>query len=413
MPYFQDGLGLDKKSIKILSDLPTSGLLFANLHTIYCTYSKKSLPLLHLPLPSLVRLDVQVNNPRLFLDSFASFPDFFPNVRELVISVYGDTRFIKIGSSCFSFWRNLHEVCCPYVALDENAITHLSRMPALTRLDCALTRSVTFPASNSPLSLTTLRKVFLNSYFLDPISLLLSQTRLPAVEEFSVYVHNCPSRQELSSFLAGVQTSTAGDTIEELDLSQLCHLLGNFRSEAPLLGLKDLRPCMEFSHLRDITLDIKWDVGLTDGEVLELASAWPKLECLSINSDWGWNSRGGITPGGLVQLLQTCQSLVDLALCLDTQGYTEFPESPASLGLPLSPTFSSLDVLDSIIEAESVPAIATFISGIATYTAGYFSFSAWECRGTIEHPNMEEYRELWGDIKDRVYGSLGQPLEHW
>ncbi|KAF8440838.1 hypothetical protein L210DRAFT_3313877, partial [Boletus edulis BED1] len=82
------------------------------------------------------------------------------------------------------------------------------------------------------------------------------------------------------------------------------------------LGLEDLRPCMKFNNLRSLLFDIGWNVGLTDSDVLALVAAWPRLELLVVNPGWGWNSRGGITVGGLVRLLQTRPSLRILALAL-------------------------------------------------------------------------------------------------
>ncbi|KAF8549986.1 hypothetical protein OG21DRAFT_1500086 [Imleria badia] len=407
--YFGDGHALDKKSIKILSNPPSPGPLFPNLHTMYCTYSKRTMPLLHLPLPSLVYLVVDFKNPDLFLDSSKSFPNFSPHIRDIFISVLGTrgASFYKIEPDYFCRWRNLCDVGCHQVALDRDALVHLSRIPTLTRLECAL--STTFPASDSFLSLSNLLHMTLKSDFLDPVSRLLSQTRLPAIKNFFAFVGNRPSRQELTSFLAGLQTSGTGNTIEELLLLQSCDSSSNsLRSEAPLLGLKDLWPCLEFSNLRHLRLNIEWNVDLADSDVLELA-ALPQLDSFRINDDWGWNSRGGITPGGLVRLLQTCPSLRRLNLVLDTRGYTELPSTQtlANLGLTLTPSFC-IDVLDSIIEAESVPAIATLLSGIAACT-GYFFFRAWSGRGMAEHPNMKEYRELWGDVEGRVDDSLGCP----
>ena len=123
-----------------------------------------------------------------------------------------------------------------------------------------------------------------------------------------------------------------------MQLTQLIPLLSNIpRLEAPLLGLEDLQPCMAFRNLHCIALNVECNVGLTDNQVLILASAWPKLEHFLINAGWGWNSPGGITLGGLVQLLQICWSLYGVTLALDTRGYTESCSSiaPAILGLML------------------------------------------------------------------------------
>ena len=72
------------------------------------------------------------------------------------------------------------------------------------------------------------------------------------------------------------------------------------RSEAVLLYLEDLWPFMAFSNLHHLELNVECNMYLTDNDLLTLASAWPRLESLQINSDRGWKLQCGITPGGLV-----------------------------------------------------------------------------------------------------------------
>ncbi|KAF8443666.1 hypothetical protein L210DRAFT_810366, partial [Boletus edulis BED1] len=85
----------------------------------------------------------------------------------------------------------------------------------------------------------------------------------------------------------------------------------------PLLGFEDLQPCLVFSNLRVMDINVGWNVDLTDGDLLTLASAWPCLEDLSINMDGGWNTAAGITPNGLLRLLESCRSLKSAALVID------------------------------------------------------------------------------------------------
>jgi hypothetical protein len=364
---------------------------------LHCEYAEKTIPLLHLPLPSLVFLDVKLENPHLFDNFLKSFPKFSPNLRTIFIHIQQlEDAFCKID---ICRWRNLCSVICPQIALDVDAFADLSRMPALTQLTFAL--SATLPASDSPLFFSNLHDLTLHSKSLDPISRLFSQTRFHVITNFTAYTDSYPSKQELSSFLASVPTSNADHTIERLQLTQTTPPSSNVpRSELSLLGLEDLRPCMAFSNLRHIELNIECNVGLTDSQALTLASAWLKLEYFLINMDWGWNSLGGITPGGLVQLLQTCRSLSRIALALDTRGYTESRPSQ-SLGLTLPPELS-INVVDSIIEAESVPAVATFFSGIATCVESEFFFCAWDGRSMVMLPDTEEYMEYWDDVRHRV-----------
>lgn len=86
------------------------------------------------------------------------------------------------------------------------------------------------------------------------------------------------------------------------------------------------------------------------------------------------------SPNGLLQLLgQTCRSLSEIALAIDTRGYTDFRESLTSLGLTLPSSFS-INVLGSLIEEESVP--AAFLATIAPCLE--FSFSVGRSRSTGE-----------------------------
>ena len=91
---------------------------------------------------------------------------------------------------------------------------------------------------------------------------------------------------------------------------------------------------------------------------------------------------GRITPNGLLQLLQTCRSLSSIALAIDARGYTEFTQSPGSLGLTLSPTFS-FDAFDSILAAESAPTIPAFLAGIALrFSFSFRAYSGWSMNET-------------------------------
>ena len=286
--------------------------------------------------------------------------------------------------------------------LDANTLVHLSRMPALTVLIFAL--GTTLPdqitPSKLPLIFSNLGKFELSSEFLYPISSLLSKSQLPAVTDFRVVIESCPIGSEFSSFVAGVQTCCVGQVIQELSFTER-FILGSTRApwaSGTMLGSRDLRPWMRFSNLRLLEVDIQWKVDLMDSELLTLASAWPRLECLIINDGWGWGTLGGITPNGLLQLLQTCPSLSRAALAIDTRGYSTLSQSPAFLGWTFPPEFT-LHVVDSFIEAESVPAIAAFFAGIASRSN--FVLRAW-ARRKMKSPNQNMCRTLWYDVLERI-----------
>ncbi|KAF8557179.1 hypothetical protein OG21DRAFT_1457942, partial [Imleria badia] len=299
--------GLDWESVRTLLNPPTTEPLFPNLRDLYCDFATPIEHLLYMPFPSLTSLHVESvpeESIHAFQGSVESFSTFSPNISRLTINLsQPDTTFSKFFSNCICRWRNLQTVSCPEVTLDVDALAHLSRTSTLTEVTFML--GDTLPnqiiPSESPLFSSNMHALTLYSELLDSISRLISRTRLPAITDFGAYIDNCPSKQDLSFFLAGLQTSGIAYTIETFRFTQSRFRGTVHRSE---LDLEDLRPCMAFSNLRHITLSIRWNVRLTDNDLLELASAWPRLEWLQINTTWGWRTPG-ITPDGLARCLNT------------------------------------------------------------------------------------------------------------
>ena len=381
----------------MLSDPLTAKPLFPNLRYLYCEYTMTATLLFRLPLPSLISLDINFKSPQSFRDFLESFPELSSISRRLTLHMdHSDIAFSSFFSRSVYRWQNLETLICPETTLDVDALVHLSRMSALSQLTFRL--SATSQVSDSPLCFSDLNESAVFSKDLHSISRLLSRSQLPAITDFSAVVDSCPLREELSSYLDSVRTSNADHTIENFTLDQSSPLPSNdVRSEALLLGLEDLRPCMTFRNLRRLELSVEWNVELTDSDLLVLASAWPHLEDLIINVNWGWNTSGGITPKGVLRLLQTCRSLRGFALAIDTQDCTESPPSEllAGLGSTLPPILF-VDVLDSIIEVDSVPAIIAFFTAIASHSK--FAFSAWEGDGMVTPPSWETYKDRWYDI---------------
>ena len=387
---------LDWKSVCTLSNSPATEPLFPHLRNLRFVLANKNdtKHLLYMPFPSLTTLtlffdgDLQVT-----LGSLESLCKLSPNVTKLMIHVRcSDLAFGECFFRNLCQWQNLRNVEYSGVPPDLNALGHVSCMPALTlfafRLSSTIMDQIT--SSKSPLLVSNLRALTLAADFLEPISLFLLRCRLPAITDFSAFAETWLDKQDVSTFLTSVQTSGIEPTLQTLSLSQRhsSALGGDFQ---PVLGFEGLQPCMALSNLRRINFDLEWMVDLKDDDLLAFASTWPHLEYLTINVNWGWHTPGGITPNGLLQLLQTCQSLSRVALAIDTRGYTECDLSPGSLGFTLPSNFS-INVVDSAIEEECVPAIAAFFASIAP--SPNFSFHA-SPDSTVRR---FIYRERWDDV---------------
>ncbi|KAF8439818.1 hypothetical protein L210DRAFT_3540422 [Boletus edulis BED1] len=406
--------GLSRTSLISLSKPPGAEPLFSNVRYLRFQYTPEDKHLLLLPLPSLLVLDIQSDDQRSFERSLKSFAKFSPNLTRLLIHLHHDESNVDmdhVDPRIICRWQNLQTVDCN-MRLDVITLVHLSRMPALTCLSFTLRSTLPdqISPSDPPLIFSNLDELSLHSQLLDPIIRLLSQIRLPAISDVSAFVEFRPSRRDLSSFLAGVQTSGSAHAVRTLWLVQDFDSYDTHVPEdRPVLVLEDLRPYMEFSNLRCINLAIEWKVDLTDSELLALASKWPHLEKLLINTKWGWNTQGGITPNGLLQLLQACQLLTRIALAIDTRGYTEIPPSPVSLGLTLA-RLSFINVLDSLIEEECVPAITAFFLGVLPRPKCYFT--AWKEPAMGWNPNRDVCQTRWKHVCRQIKDAATQSRGH-
>ncbi|KAF8128360.1 hypothetical protein EV363DRAFT_1400550 [Boletus edulis] len=375
--------GLDRQSAQRLWRAPEPQSLFPSLRHLQIDYTRNAVNLLLIPFPSLTVLAVKVYCLRLLEDSLKSLSNTSPSLCELRIHIHPCR--VNMDSFDLTFickLRHLQTVVCPEISLDVITLVHLSRISALTRLEFKLGDTLPDQISHfdSPLIFTHLAYFTLHSESMDLISRLLSRIQFRAVKDFSASIKRRPSRQDLFSFLASAQTSGLCHTIHQLMLDQ-----NDFRGhpyvhgDRPVLGFQCLQPFTAFTNLRHLHLDIEWNVELTDSELLTAVSVWPHLEKICINVQWGWNTLGGITPNGLVQLLQTCPSLTSFSLVVDTRGYTAIPP-----GFKLtSSSLQFINVLDSFIEEESVPAVTAFFAD--TIRAG--NLYAWG-RGMRSLPNQ-------------------------
>lgn len=82
--------------------------------------------------------------------------------------------------------------------------------------------------------------------------------------------------------------------------------------------------------------------------------------------------------------------------CFDTRGYTEVPpsEAPGALGL-MFPSDVEVNMLDSVIEEKSVPAIATFFSGIAACCGSEFTHTD---RAFLDYPSAGDEERSDDDV---------------
>jgi len=242
-----------------------------------------------------------------------------------------------------------------------------------------------------------LKSMTLTNTSIVPASKIFTHLRLLALESIH-YVDMFHSKDMIRSLAMALQTACGHKLLTNITLDGSISP-GPQGAEPVTLGLDDVLPFAAF-NLTHMRIELDWSVDLKDTDLLRLASDCPRIESLSINHHFGWRS-AGITPACLVQVLRRCPLLGTFCIVLDTR-----ESQTLTSGGPVDPLPSGTrwvaELADSVIEADSVPALAAFF-GDCVPSDGEFCFSSWDSgRVRTLHPGWQAYEERWKEVDKMV-----------
>ncbi|KAG9316225.1 hypothetical protein JVU11DRAFT_2252 [Chiua virens] len=383
--------GLDWDSVKTLLNPPMPDPMFPHLRILRWEFLRETFPLMpHFAVESLTSLDINF----VFGDAppFRSFPqslgDLCPKMRRFRIRMRRpQLDFDEPISTLVRRWTNLQVLYCPYINLDIDALSHLSYTSSLTTLSFTLSPMVAdqIVASKFTLPIFKLRDLEISSRSLDTVSKSLARIQLPALRSFTVFVDTCPSKYCVKSFFNALQKICTPHQLLSLRVIQT-------RSPSSISGdsgryqltLDDIRPCMVFDGLRRIDINTDWVVNLNDDDLPELAAAWPDLEYLLINEEWGWKTESGITPNGLLQLPLGTQVVAPL---LSRRRHAGLHRYPLSSGISSGCRFRSTNSI-----------LSTFFGGIMQRRHADVHSTYWDTSMMSDRLDSEILRRLWEDV---------------
>ncbi|KAF8124949.1 hypothetical protein EV363DRAFT_1353194 [Boletus edulis] len=262
-------------------------------------------------------------------------------------------------------WSNLRILECSDVALNADAILHISRTSTLTHLSFVLNEEAPGQILPSDLDLVfpNLTWCDITSGRLLPVANLFARTRLPAIKELTVRFPGSPSKQAIWSFMTSLKNTCSSSSLTHLSILSQRYLLrrlstcGDLGSNNCPITYDDLHPCASLCSLRFLKLNFDQPIHLTDNDLVGLGTAWPHLEDLIVNNDAGWRSIGGLTLPGLIRLLRTCPSLRNFCILLDTPTFVYIPEGmetsypPRQLGcVNLVESPLDADMFDGVVD---------------------------------------------------------------
>jgi len=369
LPRLHGSFGLAADCIEALSNPPSPiESIFPNLRIVGLENpSAKFTPLMrHLTNPKLTSISFEeMENLDAAIDAFGKRCPLVTDF-EVLQRVHTDTT-----SDLICRWKDLRSVQCLNVDLNIDALSHLSRLHNLLDMCFGVHNAVvdrihaTLPPAFT-LTFPTLDYLCLTSGHLTPIWRLLSHFRTPEVHELTVglLARVRPPAPDLMSFFFTLREACTHDSLNHLSL-RVCDGY-NESNDIPMenaspycITFNRLRPLTVFVNIKSITLDIYCGMDLNEQELLCLVSSWPHLETFEVGEEQGWLESSAITPRGFLQLLERCRSLRELSFMFDCRGYTEIPQGHPWRGLTM-PKHTSIKLLDSTIEEESIEALSVF-----------------------------------------------------
>ncbi|KAF9225243.1 hypothetical protein BS17DRAFT_730527 [Gyrodon lividus] len=329
------------------------------------------------------------------LSVLGSLRHLCPNVKDVQIFTpqLNDTLSTDIVSELLCSWANLRSVKCR--SINGNAFLHLASMDTLEVLGFTFDRrSFKHILGTSIIQFPSLRRLFVTPLALPSMSKIMRQLRV-SIEVLGVSFGGWPTNQHIRSFLTTLQESCAHDPMHCIDLRQLD--LSDQAAVDPqtyTLTFEDLFPLACFSNLTSVTLDTGYFVYLEDDDMLSLGASWPNIRQLSINEQRGWGTSSGLTPRGLVRLLQKCKLLQNLCVVIDTRDFSSIPLDRPSYGSVVNST--CINVLDSVIDPQSATALAAFLSDVYPLLE---TITAWDTPAMSNRPEAARYKKLWTKVQ--------------
>ncbi|KAF8552922.1 hypothetical protein OG21DRAFT_1324865 [Imleria badia] len=394
--HLLDSCGLTADCVQELSNPPTStASIFPKLFELAIWRPKEEIiPFLqHLTGPRLTVLKLEY--PHALGDAIGTFGERCPNVATFGYACIPVKEEPDTISGLICQWSKLRFIRCKNaLSLNAAARTHLS---------------FDLFGPSSILTFQALVQCELHSRSLAAIRRFLDPCRLSMIEQLDVGVIVPPTGLELQSFLA-----TLPDVCNHDSLIVISTWVSGFEFGLPYaafaqhvppyhINFHHLCPLTVFANVQTIDLSIPCGADLSERELLQLASSWPRLQVFIVGGNEGCTSSSTITLRGFVQLLERCRLLSRFSFTFDTRGYTEISQGHPWHGFGM-PEDTEIRVRDSAIEEESVEALAIFFH-VAPFPKFSLVFGS-------EYPNGERRLEpftLYRDRWKRVH-SLAQKL---
>ncbi|KAG1752886.1 hypothetical protein EDB19DRAFT_1670362 [Suillus lakei] len=274
--------------------------------------------------PSLVELDIDISSPSsAFFSALSSLGKSCPHLQNMTVNVQNDFRTEDLMAEMSPFVTRpisqLHRLQILSVCgIRVQGMEHFVELRALQSLSLDLTTSSAWDTKSHLLfpGFHDLTLLNLSTGAVEQASNFLSSLQVVSSKEIKVDFIDGPYESigskstAISQFFAVVQERCDNDKLEFVSLDGVY-------SEQAHIRRSVFAPLYACHNLTRLLITNVCDISMSDKELCQLATAWPKLQVLQIKC-YTTDKTAVPTFHGLTSLLWRCPALTSLALVIDT-----------------------------------------------------------------------------------------------
>ncbi|KIJ65160.1 hypothetical protein HYDPIDRAFT_27882 [Hydnomerulius pinastri MD-312] len=421
VPYSERQRNIEAKFMLALSFPSTTGVLFPRLREILWSDRRPETSMAFLRTllsPQLTKLHLDWCGPfphdRSVWDIhdmslLSSIGKLCPSLTDFLLRIPNDSR--EHASLALSHLlpslTNLNSVSCQII--DASTLLYLAGLHSLRYISFALTQQ--FPDLCLCEGFDALEELVVEAETLQlALSLLLKLHFSPKTVQFSLW--ESPEASCIQDIFVNLPSHCATHVLQTISLQDI-PALGWDPDLATTVTFETVKPILPFHHLTTLTMDVVCNFDITDDQFEEMASAWPKLSTLELNTHHGWGNESQLTFNGFLSFLRKCPHLKIIAIALNAHhaqfirtGTDTKPRVPGSGAVHHNLT--SLNVLDSVIQYTAILPIADWLSAI---TPNLEHIHAWQgnCMGV---PVEADYMSHWSEVETMYKAFVGIALSN-
>ncbi|KAG6375709.1 hypothetical protein JVT61DRAFT_3284 [Boletus reticuloceps] len=393
-----------------LSNPPGPDSFFPNLRTVawYPDNHLAMLPFFRLLCgPTLTSLSAEFATDPTSLALVANLGTLCPNITDISISAPSETLSDDLAnalSTSICHWKDLAHVACD--DLTVSALEHLSQARNLDSLTaCASAHlssfSQTFGAQE--LSFPRLQHLHLYTGLLSTTTACFRGLRL-VLKEFRLDLFDAEEVFSGSSCLRDLFTALAESCSHpRLTRLYLCVIHPHFSSPHSAATIRDIRPLLNFTRLRIVSLEGVSTFTFDDDDIAELAFAWPDIEELALSTCVDHPVASLPTLQSLFRLVNSCPKLTALSLVIDT---TKFP-TPLSCQVGRDVRSDVLEYLCLGNSPINSPVAVAHVLHLLYPALNHVDMSVWNKEPLDGLPRRDRYEVCWGLVNMELE-SLGE-----